>query len=1012
MASSAAGAAITVKGSDLTGLATVNVAAANVAMTITDTKITCNDAIDTEYYGAITVGYGATNATVNVIGGEIIANDDSKAAIVFEPTATVTGVEANVIVAMIGLAGYETLADAVAAAKAGETVDLVRDVALTEILTIDKAITLDGNGNTINSTAARAINVEVAGDVIIKNVTINAAERAINIINKPANVTVDNVTATAKNNAIMLATSAAGANLTVNGCDFTGLAVINVASADSVVVINNTTIDCVDANAEENYGAITVYNTATNANVTVNGGEITVADDSKAAYVFAPNATVTLNNVAGDNNVGAVVAMIGDAGFDTLAEAIADAKAGQTIDLVRDVTLTETLTVAKDVTLDLNGNTISGDFAGTFGIIYVKNGATLTINGDGAIRATAGDAIGNYGTVIVNGGDITTDAGTYYGAIYNYCYAADYYGTTVINGGNVGSVLNCGIITVNGGNVAYLDNSGKLAVEGGAIETIIARDGTDSKVEDAGIIEIENTEAIVLLEGYDLVEVESGVYKVVDHKLNHTAAVAVKENEVAATCTKEGSYDSVVYCSVCNEELSRETIPTEKLEHTPAVAVKENEVAATCTKEGSYDSVVYCSVCGEELDRETTTTEKLEHTPAVAVKENEVAATCTKEGSYDSVVYCSVCNEELSRETIPTEKIAHNYVDGKCEVCGEKDPDAVVGEITTIGKTLSLTGEIFINLYSGFTGFDGIDIATKGGLLEWRGVDVTDETATIDTATKVTEGLLYDSRNKRYAQQSSGISSKCYSDTIYMRMYVEVGEGEYVYGELIEYSVRTYCENQINKHYNNSGSTAKQRALADACIALLHYGTAAQYYFDNYRIDDLANKNIVDKYPTPEWNDNYLTDLAAVNTNIVTDGTTVTEVGKTLSLSGAIFINFYSKTTIANSEVESAELLYWAGVSGQLTEDNVTSVVDMTYDARNKRYGGQSDMISAKDYGTTVYACTRITTADGVYYGPVIAYSPEAYAKGRLEKSDDELLKNTVKNMTIYGELASIYFSK
>lgn len=37
---------------------------------------------------------------------------------------------------------------------------------------------------------------------------------------------------------------------------------------------------------------------------------------------------------------------------------------------------------------------------------------------------------------------------------------------------------------------------------------------------------------------------------------NHSPAEAVKENEVAATC-KNGSYDSVVYCKICNRELSR-----------------------------------------------------------------------------------------------------------------------------------------------------------------------------------------------------------------------------------------------------------------------------------------------------------------------------------------------------------------------------------------------------------------------------------------------------------------------
>ena len=143
----------------------------------------------------------------------------------------------------------------------------------------------------------------------------------------------------------------------------------------------------------------------------------------------------------------------------------------------------------------------------------------------------------------------------------------------------------------------------------------------------------------------------------------HTEADAVIENEVAATCTAKGSYDTVVYCSVCGTELSRETIETDMIDHTPADAVIENEVAATCTAKGSYDSVVYCSVCGEELSRETIETDMIPHTPADAVKENEVEATCSKEGSYDEVVYCSVCGEELSRETKTVDKIPHTPAD-------------------------------------------------------------------------------------------------------------------------------------------------------------------------------------------------------------------------------------------------------------------------------------------------------------------------------------------------------------
>ncbi len=45
--------------------------------------------------------------------------------------------------------------------------------------------------------------------------------------------------------------------------------------------------------------------------------------------------------------------------------------------------------------------------------------------------------------------------------------------------------------------------------------------------------------------------------------LKHTAAAAVEENCVEATCTQNGSYDSVIYCSECKAELSREVVETD-----------------------------------------------------------------------------------------------------------------------------------------------------------------------------------------------------------------------------------------------------------------------------------------------------------------------------------------------------------------------------------------------------------------------------------------------------------------
>ncbi|MDD6003866.1 MAG: hypothetical protein PUC50_16940 [Bacteroidales bacterium] len=47
-------------------------------------------------------------------------------------------------------------------------------------------------------------------------------------------------------------------------------------------------------------------------------------------------------------------------------------------------------------------------------------------------------------------------------------------------------------------------------------------------------------------------------------------------------------------------------------DHVPAETVKENEETPTYEKNGSYDEVIYCSVCGKELSRISKTTEAIE----------------------------------------------------------------------------------------------------------------------------------------------------------------------------------------------------------------------------------------------------------------------------------------------------------------------------------------------------------------------------------------------------------------
>ena len=326
------------------------------------------------------------------------------------------------------------------------------------------------------------------------------------------------------------------------------------------------------------------------------------------------------------------------------------------------------------------------------------------------------------------------------------------------------------------------------------------------------------------------------------------------------------------------------------------------------------------------------------------------------------------------------------------------------GVIKNTMFSLSLEDWVHVNLYTIFEGYAESFVEDNGGMLVWHS-DVMPGDAFYANADYVSEALYASTSAARgYGGQSDGIPVAEYGDTIYMRAYLKLADGNYTYGPLVQYSVRQYCLSRLA----NSTSAATK----DVCAAMLNYGAAAQTYF-NVNIDNLANAGV--SHSLNAWSDSLLTALEPVNSSLVADAK-VSVLGKSLSLNEKVYANFYYDYLGAET-IETASLLVWDGVTEQLTTENVSYTVDMESlvdeETENVYYGGQSEGFISTEYGKTIFVCAKFTDSEGVdHYSEVTAYSPEAWASNRLNSDGVTDVETALcKALVQYGDYAIKLFS-
>lgn len=142
----------------------------------------------------------------------------------------------------------------------------------------------------------------------------------------------------------------------------------------------------------------------------------------------------------------------------------------------------------------------------------------------------------------------------------------------------------------------------------------------------------------------------------------------VEENRVEPTCTKVGSYDSVVRCSRCGEVQSRTKETIDVLGHNYKVL---ETVGSTCTENGH--TTYKCKRCGDV--KEEVIFELADHTPGTATETSRTEPTCTSAGSKTLETRCTECNTLLNSETVTLNATGHDhkagvYVEPTCEEDG------------------------------------------------------------------------------------------------------------------------------------------------------------------------------------------------------------------------------------------------------------------------------------------------------------------------------------------------------
>ena len=323
------------------------------------------------------------------------------AAEVTDPAATVNGT------------GYETLQEAIGAANAGDTVIIAKDLALTEGITVAKAITLDLGGKKLTASGCSAVTVTGA------SATVRGGTIEVSAGSDTYAVTVGASGSLSTESVTIIGHGASG--VLVNGGSYVKrLTNIQATDGFGIRVVNGGSASHEGGMVVANYG---VFVAGSGSTFNMNGGDISAAGFGITGNGLAANGGTTINISGGSVS-------------STDSIAVYHPQAG-------------TLTVS------------GGSLSGTYGGIGIKSG-TLTVTG-GTIAGTSGgayvDGESNGNGIHVSGSAIHVDSRAGYAGGMNIS----------ISGGTLSSNNGYAIDEVSGGS----SQISSLSVTGGSFRAAL-----------------------------------------------------------------------------------------------------------------------------------------------------------------------------------------------------------------------------------------------------------------------------------------------------------------------------------------------------------------------------------------------------------------------------------------------------------------------------------------------------------------------------------------------------------